>query len=373
MTITIEALAAAIDPDHTVLLFGAGASIPSGAPSVSDISKHLGDALAISPADFEFSEICSLFELEKGRKKLISEIRSLFKGLRPTGGLLNIANFDWTNIYTTNYDDLIEKAFLKRAKEVHAVSSSFDFGESHSPASIPIYKIHGTIGLDVSEGHHSRMILTSEDNDQTEEYREEIFDHLRNDLNNSNLIIVGYSLSDEDLRAVVQRAIQMKQKSHSATNVYLLLYTEDENRAKLYERRGIRIAFGSIDDFFHQMEKRSPQTIKVYESTGDILSANPVLNTLTFDIKHQISISNKNFGRMYSGSAPSYADISAGFTFERSRSSTIIAQLASNNKKYVVIIGASGVGKTTLARQVTVSLVSKGKTINKLAKKRQFM
>ena len=37
---------------------------------------------------------------------MISEIKTLFKNLKPTAGLLNLPIYDWKSIYTTNYDDL---------------------------------------------------------------------------------------------------------------------------------------------------------------------------------------------------------------------------------------------------------------------------
>ncbi|MCF7702456.1 hypothetical protein GLR48_25050 [Loktanella sp. M215] len=129
---------------------------PSGAPSVWNLCEHLAPIIGEDPGTYNFAELCSLFEYKKNRKELVAQVRSKFKGLRPTGGLQNVAEYDWVSIFTTNYDDLVEKAFLKRSKDIRVFSSNFDFGEPTPPTSTSIFKIHGTIGHDTSDGHRSK-------------------------------------------------------------------------------------------------------------------------------------------------------------------------------------------------------------------------
>lgn len=63
MTIPLDALAKQLNPQRTILLFGAGASIPSGAPSVADIMADLSKELGIASDGYSFAEFCSLFEI----------------------------------------------------------------------------------------------------------------------------------------------------------------------------------------------------------------------------------------------------------------------------------------------------------------------
>jgi hypothetical protein len=100
-----------IRPTNTVLLFGSGSSIPSGAPSTARIVKHLSKALAFENETFTLPEIASLVEKRDSRRRLITEIRTLFAFLKPSGGLLNLPLYDWKSLYTTNYDELIEEAY----------------------------------------------------------------------------------------------------------------------------------------------------------------------------------------------------------------------------------------------------------------------
>lgn len=359
MPISLEALVSQIDPSNSVLLFGAGASLPSGAPSVSHLNEKLASAISREPGSFSFSELCSLVELKHDRKFLVKLIRNEFKGLRPSGGILNIADYDWVSIFTTNYDDLVEKVYNKKEKAISLFSSNFDFGERQEPLSTPIFKIHGTIGHDIADGHRSRLVLTTEDNDLYEEYREALFDRLKTDISSHDIIIIGQSLADPDLDHIIKRALKLREQSGTSRNILLLIYSVDEDRALLHESKGLRVAFGGIDEFFYELARRKPESRSVYETSDEVIPPGSVLNPITINIEHQATTNSSDFNRMFSGSPPSYADIKSELTFPRSLQASIVDRLLTSNQ-YEVIIGASGVGKTALARKIALQLVEKG-------------
>lgn len=358
MTIPIDALVKQIKPEKTILLFGAGASIPSGAPSVAEFIADLAAALGVSSDGYSLAEFCSLFELQRNRRQMIDIIRSRLKNLRPTGGLLNLPDSPWRSIFTTNYDDLIEKCYLKKGKEFKVFSSNFDFDGNTPPNSVPIFKLHGTVGFDIVDGHNSRMILTTEDNDLVEEYREKLYDRLKGDLTDSDLIIIGHSLSDPDVRAIANRTLRIKRESHSQNNIFLLIYKRDDNRALIFENQGLRIAFGGVDDFFLEMAKSAPAEAAEY-GDGDILSRYPSLTPTTSDIAYESSKPSAHFDAMYAGAPSQYPEIRAGLTFDRT-ARHVHMQMLLGASRFLTILGASGVGKTTLARQIALSLVDEG-------------
>lgn len=98
--ITIESLATAIKPERTVLLFGAGSSIPSGAPSSADLLNTLATSSRIDATDLDLRELSTVIESRDGRPAVIDTLRPLFKSLRPTGGLLTLPRFEWRSLYT---------------------------------------------------------------------------------------------------------------------------------------------------------------------------------------------------------------------------------------------------------------------------------
>src|SRR3954468_24448531 len=91
MITPISILAGGINPERTVLLFGAGSSIPSGAPTVGQLKQHFEQVFGVSATNYSLAEQSGIIEQATGgRVRLIQELRSQFKGLRPTGSLLNL-------------------------------------------------------------------------------------------------------------------------------------------------------------------------------------------------------------------------------------------------------------------------------------------
>ena len=357
MSLSLADMLDKIDPTKTILFFGSGSSIPSGAPSVQKLIEEIATNFGIEAAGYSLSEITGIVEEKEGRPKLISFLREVFKDLKVTGSLRNLPLCNWKNIYTTNYDQLIEQSFSRKKVPLSVISSNYDFREQDVPEAIKLYKLHGTIEKDYSDGIQSRIIITESDYDNTSEYREALYDALKHDLNGANLLIIGYSLADQHIKKIVNRAVAINNKSYRPGLINLILYTKDENRALLLEKRGIRVAFGTIDDFFLKLQKY--YTPSSHVATDDPLDQFPILQTITIDIAHEIQSTEKNVGAMFQGWPATYADINAHLTFERSCSKNIESTLQNDCFICAAILGASGTGKSTLARQVMLQLSKK--------------
>lgn len=250
MPVEIAALTRGIEPMRTVLLFGAGSSIPSGAPSVASLQAHFEKVFGVPASGYSLAEQTGIIETRtRDRARLITELRSQFTKLRPAGALLNLPLYKWKSIYTTNYDELIEECYRRKEAPCGVYTTNFDFGLREDPDSLQLFKLHGTLKRDEVFGDRSRMILTQGDYDLTEQYREQLYDRLKSDLAGAHLIIIGHSLADHDIRAIVDRAVRLRISSGAQTRITLFMYTRDEGRASLYESRGLDVCFGGLDDF----------------------------------------------------------------------------------------------------------------------------
>jgi hypothetical protein len=156
--VTVEEVIKNLDPTKTILLFGAGSSIPSNAPSVQDLQKHFEATFNVSADQYGLAEQTSIIEVRtKDRRGMIRELRRMFRGLEPTGAILNLPLLAWKSIFTTNYDTLIEDSYKRRSAPYAMYSCNFDFGIDRDPGAIQIFKIHGTIEKDVSDGSPSGL------------------------------------------------------------------------------------------------------------------------------------------------------------------------------------------------------------------------
>ena len=90
MTIEITDLVDDLATENTILIFGAGASVSSDAPSVSKLIQAISTKFGIDAAGLSLKEIASLVEVRKNRSELVGLIRSMIKGLKAKGALLSM-------------------------------------------------------------------------------------------------------------------------------------------------------------------------------------------------------------------------------------------------------------------------------------------
>ena len=166
--ITVEQLVRDLKPNKTVLFFGAGSSIPSGLPSGEDLKNILAKEYDINGSGFSLAEVALLAELKTSRADLVRSLRKIIGKPQPTGALLNLPMYRWKSIFTTNYDRLIEDSFKRRSKGLVDYHTNFDFSKDVSDSDQILFKVHGTINEDVSDGAKSRIIITQSDYDKTE-------------------------------------------------------------------------------------------------------------------------------------------------------------------------------------------------------------
>ena len=360
MSITIERFAADLNPGATVLFLGAGASIESGAPSGEDLAKYLWKELAEGdPPSTDLVEVASILENRRGRIALVHAIRNRFKNLQPAGGLLLLPLLEWRCLYTTNFDRLIERAYSRAHVQLTVVRSNYEYQVAERPSDICLYKIHGCINQDEDKGSKARMTLTERDYEEHASFRQAMFKKLEADLFGGNVVFVGYSLRDAHLRERIVEAARAKADSGAPGHIYALLFEPNEDRATLIERKGVRVAFGRLDDLLsHLLERNEPSAATSVESSSG-LSVSRRVHLSAIEVAHAKGLT-PDVSRLFNGSPASYADIAAGFTFGRDTEERFSKEFLSSDQQSWIITGVAGVGKTTLARRVLSSAADQG-------------
>src|SRR5450631_2190229 len=110
----------------------------------------------------------------------------------------------------------------------------------------------------------------------------------------------------------------------------------------------------------YQATKLAPITGPRNQFDAANQSVRPALQPVTLDVEHASDAKRAEAGAMFNGWPATHADILAGLTFERTISRAVTDYLNSENALIAIIIGASGVGKTTAARQVLQRLRQDG-------------
>ncbi|HEY1063894.1 MAG TPA: SIR2 family protein, partial [Candidatus Saccharimonadales bacterium] len=256
--ISLNEFASRIDPEKTVVLLGAGASIPSGAHSAVALTKTLAAKLGKSSTDLSLAEVCSIFEKSRGRKELAQAVAEEFQDLNPTGGLLLLPRFNWARLYGTNYDQLVEKAYRSHKRDIAVLNSNADFSKADAPGVVQYFKLHGDIQVDIGFGQQARMLLTERDYDEYAEFREAGFKTLEADMTSKDILIIGQSLADVHLRQLVNRVAKLHATKSLPGNIFLLTYKSDPDRASLFEDRGIIVSSGGINELMQGLIDVSP-------------------------------------------------------------------------------------------------------------------
>lgn len=360
MIIELSQLVRRIDPRRTVLFFGSGSSVPSGLKSAPQLTQALCDKFKVGEgSEYSLTEASQIVEDQHGRRALIDFLRREMASARPAGGVLNLPLYGWNSIYTTNYDQIVEKSYSSRSAPLRVLSSNFDFGSGRDDDATSLFKVHGSIERDIVDGHLSRIIITDGDYDLTSDYRKMIWDRLSADMADNDCVIIGYSLLDHHVRELVLKVAEMKREAQHTTKVYLLLYTVDLNRASLIERKGVDVCFAGIDSFF-ELLAAADAPVRASDAGpeqvfADLHALYPVTTVVSDAITKPTTVE-----RMYEGWPASWSDVDAGLTFQRDVAVAAAAKIAAFEQVFAVILGASGTGKTTAARRVVLELAQAG-------------
>lgn len=314
-----------------------------------------------APAGDDLSEIAQIYEDRRGRPELAKAIREMLRPLQPTAGLLTLPDFNWLSIYTTNFDTLVEEAYRARRQDLPVCRSNFEMNVRQGNGTV-LYKIHGCVSQDTADGHRSRMLITDTDYDDFTTYRQALFNSLRTDMYASNTVIVGQSLADRHLKDLVKEVAALRAEGIQG-RVFLLVHEYDEARASLYTRRGVDVIGADLDDLLRALVAKGKASEEVAYSTSShpdsFLSSDLILSTT--DVAHAAAL-QPNPQTLFNGSPATYADIKAGVTIPRSAQARLESAQTGTRGYFLVISGARGVGKTSLARALLFSRAEQGIT-----------
>ncbi|QFG21582.1 SIR2 family protein [Actinomadura sp. WMMB 499] len=352
--IDLNELCSLVDPASTTLLLGAGASMPSGAPSGASLARSLAKELDPVPDGNDLAEISGIYEIRRGRRPLVESVRKKLTPLEPSGGLLALPVYNWHEIYSTNFDQLVEKSYRRANGNLEVIKSNFDFSTPRSlVGTTTLFKIHGCISEDIALGNKGRLLLTERDYDELEQYRQSLWQALALSMTTTDTLILGQSLQDTHLRDLAKETARLRDKQGTAGRIFLLSYEQDRDRAQLLEQKGFRVAFGSLDEFMYVLGAKDKRDARlVHTSTSsDPDDLPPELATVTTDVAHAAALMS-DAARLFNGSPATYADISAGLTIPRAVELELLDTMVSANGYSLVITGVAGVGKTCLARRL---------------------
>ncbi len=134
------------------LFLGAGAS--STAWDAQGLAKMLYEGLdreeSFEEANLSLAEIADAYEYKGNRCDVDNMIKSTLNEAKVPSAVYELPKYPWRSIYTTNYDEFIERSYERALnsgyaeKQCHPVLSLKDL-QGLSSSSVPLIKLHGSI------------------------------------------------------------------------------------------------------------------------------------------------------------------------------------------------------------------------------------
>ncbi|MEK6289527.1 MAG: SIR2 family protein [Acidobacteriota bacterium] len=221
-----------IETGECTLFLGAGASVSAGAPTGDALSaliikklRHRGDwAMSVDQAFSFFLAHHNLLTVEKFIQEKLTD-------LSPSKVHEMIPWFKWRALVTTNYDQLLEKAFaneLGAAQRLIPIVNENDLPKVGYPLEecVPLLKPHGCIS------DFPRMSLGIEGIHEAKKRRRLMFSYIEMLHLAGPVIYIGYSLRDSHILDMI---CELKDRLGNRTD--MLFVTKQDTSRKAIERQ----------------------------------------------------------------------------------------------------------------------------------------
>lgn len=181
------------------LLDSEGEPIPDGSGLSRELAKRFGIDTA-TPNDLR--RIATVVELRKGRAELEAFLKQRLAKVTPDDTFLWLASRRWRAIFTTNYDNGIQRAYELTAtppQKPITIASSSDVVSFDQRFEVPVYHLHGALfGVPKTQ-----IVITEDDYVKFRERRRMLFSLLKIEFARSTILYVGYSNQDPNWQTVL--------------------------------------------------------------------------------------------------------------------------------------------------------------------------
>jgi hypothetical protein len=205
--------------DKLIPFIGAGLStrfkLPSWSQLIDLIAEELGwDGDVFKATGVNYLQLAEYYVVEK---RTIGPLRSrMDKLFNPPNSDIQqsrahkaLASLKLPIIYTTNYDEIIERAFeLNGNSKYHTITNIEDIQDAKADVT-QIVKFHGTFADDKG------LVLTESSYFDRLDFESALDIKLRGDMLSRALLFIGYSFSDPNIRLILYKLSKLRSQNKS--------------------------------------------------------------------------------------------------------------------------------------------------------------
>lgn len=191
-----------IRDENAAIFAGAGLSVGTGLVNWKGLLEDIAKEIDLNvDKEHDLIALAQYYENHKGgRGSINSELINKFtKDVEATENHRILATLPIKTIWTTNYDNLIEKTLESCGKTVDVKICSENLATNRPHRDTVVYKMHG----DISLAHDA--VITKDDYESYNEKRQVFTTALQGDLITKTFLFIGFSFDDPNLEYILSR------------------------------------------------------------------------------------------------------------------------------------------------------------------------
>ncbi len=194
-----------LDPEGSILFLGAGFSV--AAKNIRGDQLPSGDRLKtilaeIVGVDENAYNLQTLADEAASQTDLYQLLYETFTVNSLSNAQLELLELPWLRIYTTNYDDAVERGYLQLKR--HLASFNYDESKPRKIAPGAVIHLHGSISKTTRENALNQLVLNEGSYIRQHFERSVWYDEFARDVRfATNCFFIGYSLSDYHISALL--------------------------------------------------------------------------------------------------------------------------------------------------------------------------
>ncbi len=227
------------------------------------LKESLFPAGGVNPLSLEEAAQVIAIELSKKELHIHDEIATLIRAIELKGDNSVAKDFlakQSFRVVTTNYDKLLEA--LSGTADCQSLTPGLPI--PRSSARVKVYHVHGSIDAP------DNMVVTSEDYFKFLNQESYFSRKLSTVLHENTVVIIGYSLGDTNLKAILSDYRGFSRSHVIGSNIFLVSRSKVEGHIKDYYAYcyGIRVLDNvEVSDFFGHVNKALPEAEKSFDSS----------------------------------------------------------------------------------------------------------
>jgi len=198
----IKKFAKSLRLGRAAAFLGAGMSAGAGYVDWKELLRDVATELELDiTKEDDLISLAQYYVSYKQNKKPLVEaiIENINTNKNPTKAHEILASLPLDTYWTTNYDDLIEKALGNKKKRIDVKRCDKDLLYPIKGSDVVIYKMHGDITSS------SNAVISKEDYELYQETHGSMLNVLKGDLTTKSFLFLGYGFNDPDLIDLLAR------------------------------------------------------------------------------------------------------------------------------------------------------------------------